>query len=200
MRTIRRQKRSKSAEDEESVEGGRGQTEFDMSVTTTPEAWLAAQRQSPIAEDPTPLSRQRGMTLVPKGRRASVFNVLISALIGSLLTGTVWYWLDGSGFYDGPWIAVAAGMFIAVVVRAFSGGVDSTLQGALAAGVYFLTLAAALLLIARRNLTEIYGPIRDFQLYEENLVETRFQDPVQVLAFLLGALAAIIVTYLLRER
>ncbi len=175
-------------------------SEFDMSITSTPAEWFNAQEQSPIVHDDTPLNRHRGMKLVPKGRQVSVFNVGISALIGSLVSGSAWFFLYLTNTYTGPWFSVVAGIFIALVVRLLAGGGEATFQGAVASGVYVLTLAASLLLIARRQLREIYGSIADFGVYETHIIETRLQEPVQVLAILSGLFATIMVTYFLRER
>ena len=171
---------------------------LDLSRDQTPPEWLAAEQDSPQGDD-RPLTRTSAR-VAPKGERASVFTSTISALAAALIGGIAWYWIEITGIYQGPWIAVALGLLMAVVVRIGSGGHESSYLGAVAVVGYLLTLLAVLLLITRRELLDVYGTIDGLQQYEDRLLSTRLRDPIHLLAYALGAFVTFQVTHLLRHR
>ena len=86
---------------------------------------------------------------------------------------------------------------IALTVN-LAGGADRTYRAALSVTFYLMTLLIVLLMITHRQLVEVYGSAGGFQNYEDNLVRTRLQDPVHMVAYGLGALLAVQISFLRR--
>ena len=167
---------------------------YDLSMAEIPAAWVEAQDASPLANLPNePIRRTGSVAVIPK-RQQSNFIANIAALTASFVAGTTWYFTDLLEMYRGPWSAVAVGALVAIVVR-LTGGPDASYRIVLAAASYLLTLLVVLILITRRELTDIYGSVSQFQDYEQNLVRTKLHDPAHVAAYAIGLVTAVVLGF-----
>jgi len=173
----------------------------ELSIRNTPELWHVAQEESPVKADSSPLSKTRKVRLIPKGDRVSVFAASIAALLGGLVGGIAWYLGARWGFIESPWIAIALGIFIPVVVRVASGSGDAPIRAGASFALYVVTLLAVLSLLTRSDLVTLYGAqLGGFDVFEARFKTRYFNEAQQFIAYGLGAVASIQVSYLFKEK
>ena len=108
-------------------DAGGGDSPYNMSMDHVPAGWVEAQSASPIAGfDSEPLNRAARFSAVPTGQE-STFIPNIAALGASFIGGISWFLAESQGVYNGPWLAIVVGAFIALAIRAqmFRRGVPS---------------------------------------------------------------------------
>lgn len=180
--------------DHTSDAGGR----FNMSMETVPTGWVEAQHESPVGSgDGSPLPRTARFSTIPTGSE-SAYIANVTALGAAFISGTIWYMTALFDIYDGPWIATVVAAVIALAVR-FAGGADRTYRAALSLTFFLLTVLIVLLLITHQQLIEVYGSAGGFQQYEDTLVNTRLKQPAHLVAYGLGALLAVQISFLDRS-
>ncbi len=171
---------------------------FDMSMETVPDGWVDAEAESPVSMlDHGFTNRSNRFGSIPTGHQSS-FIGNVAALGSSFITGSLWYLSEVLDLYRGPWIAVAMGAIIALAVRFAGGSLAPSYRAVLTVASYLLTLLLLLILITHRELTDIYGGVDEFQVYEQTLVRTRLQDPTHLMAYGLGGFVASQIAYLHR--
>ncbi len=171
---------------------------FDMSMDTVPGRWHDAQLDSPFDHTADGFTnRSNRFNTIPTGQQSS-FIGNVAAIGSSFVTGSVWYLCEVLDVYRGPWAAVAMGVVIAIAVRLAGGSLGPSYRAALTVASYLLTLLLMLILITHRELTDIYGGIDGFQVYEQTLVRTRLQDPGHLIAYGFGGFIASQIAYLHR--
>lgn len=168
--------------------------QFDLSMDRVPAHWKEAQADSPTAamavEGPNPNAR---FSAIP-AKHGSSFIPNAVALGASFVSGAAWFVVEFFEVYQGPWIAVLVGAVIATFIR-MAADTEPAYNAVLAVGAYLLTLLVVLIFVTHQELTDIYGSVGDFQIYEQTLVRTRLQDPVHLLAYGLGAVVASQIAY-----
>ncbi|MGH1492406.1 MAG: hypothetical protein ACRBK7_23965 [Acidimicrobiales bacterium] len=182
-----------------SNDAGGGDSPYNMSMDHVPAGWVEAQSASPISGfDSDPLDRAARFSAVPTGQE-STFIPNIAALGASFVGGISWFLAESQGIYNGPWLAVVVGAFIALAIRATAIG-QPPYRAILALSAYLLTLLLVLVAVTHRDLTAVYGSGYTLQEYEETLIRTRFQDLGHLLAYGLGAVVASVTAYTGRSR
>lgn len=172
--------------------------QLDMSVKDAPESWLEAEHESPTTPDGRALQKAQAAR-VPIGKRVSLFSTLIAGLLGGLVGGTAWYLMETQGVGRTPWIAVAIGLLIPVLIRLAAGGADSSIRAGVSLLSYFFTLCMVMFLLTRLELIGLYGEIPSLSGFEQQVLRRRFSRPTDLLAYALGAVCTIQVSILLRD-
>lgn len=180
--------------EETSGAGSTADNRFDVSMETVPEGWVEAQSASPVGLAAiNSLARSPRFATIPTPSE-SPYVANVTALGASFITGTVWYLVALFDVYDGPWIATLAAAIISLAVQ-LAGGADRTYRAALSVTFYLITLLIVLLMITHRQLIDVYGTAGGFRNYEDVLVRTRLQNPVHMLAYGLGALLSVQISF-----
>lgn len=192
---IKRAKQTVSAGVQSDSAGSRaGESPYDMSMDQVPSGWVDAQSASPIRSvDNTPLSGRARFDAMPTGHE-STFIPNIAAVAASFTAGVVWFLVDSQGIYNGPWIAIAVGAFIAAAIQLTRMG-EGPYRAVLAMSSYLLTLLVVLIFVTHRDLTAVYGSGYSLRDYEDTLIRTRFQNAGHLIAYGLGAVVASVLAY-----
>lgn len=161
----------------------------DISIRSTPEEWLEAERQSPQDGSFSIVDVQRRFRLLPSGPRADSFSVIFGCLLGAILAGGLWYVGEAVESLNANWVSVAVGVMLAVLLRVTSGRLPGSLRAGVALSVYLVVALLAAFVWARIEVTDVYGEMATAANYEHNL-QTRFTDPIRLLAYVVGAAAA----------
>ena len=172
--------------------------QFDMSVQEAPEHWRTAEEASPSTPDGQSLNRTRAGAF-PIGKRVSLFSTLVAGALGGLVGGTAWYLIETLAFGRTPWIAVAMGLLIPVLVRIAAGGADSSIRAGVSLLAYFIALCAVLFLLTRRELIDVFGEFPGLSTFEQQVINRRFTNLTDIVAYVVGALCTIQVSILLRD-
>ncbi len=168
---------------------------YDMSMDEVPAGWLEAQGASPTSgSDNTAFHGSSRFNAMPT-RQESSFIPNIAALGAAFVSGVVWFLIDVQGVYNGPWIAVAVGAFIACAIR-LPGIGEGPYKAVLSLSAYLLTMLLVLLFVTHQDLTTVYGGSYSLQDYEETLIRTRFRNLGNMFAYGLGAIVATVLAYL----
>lgn len=161
----------------------------DISMRGAPEEWLEAERQSPQDGSFSTRETRHRFRLLPSGPRADSFSVAFGALLSAVLAGGLWYVGETIEALNGPWISVAVGIMLAVLLRVTSGRLPGSLRAGIALSVYVVVAILVAFVLARIEVTDIYGEMATAANYEHNL-KARFTDPILLLSYGVGAAAA----------
>jgi hypothetical protein len=158
----------------------------DVSIKNTPAAWLEAEQQSPQDANWGDKRFRTNPSVQPARPRVNSFSLFGSGVLATILAGSAWAAAELLGLFDTPWLAVPAGILIALIIRAGCGSKDPDGRSTVAAISYLLTLLIVLGFLTRREIYEIYGDTNDVALLEENLFRRRFSRIDQLAAYAIG--------------
>ena len=173
--------------------------EKSFSVRTVPESWVEAQADSGTT-DTKPLPAKRAVGMVPIGTQADVLTGSLAALAVSVVTGIAWFAFESQDVFDSPWLAVIAGVLIAVAVRLGVGADHSDVRATLSLIFYIITLFGVAYFVERYDYVRVYGQAPGFQEAQTELVRDRLTEPETMIAWAIGVVANLQTGYLLRRR
>ena len=151
-----------------------------------PLSWFEAERESP-QDETSPIRKVRpkaSIAVLP--RKVNATTLFLSGLVAAIVTGTAWASAEMLGLFGTPWLAIPAGILIALIIRAGCGRDDAEGRATVASIAYLITALIVLGLLTRREVHEIYGNTADVLILEENLFRRRFRRLDQLAAYTIG--------------
>ncbi len=176
------------------------QTWHDAEIKKTPREWFEAEAESPSDESGEWAESRVAMAVVPSGLRGSPFSIIGSATVGAFVGANAWYWSELSDLIRSPWVAVPLGAFIALTTRIGGGGRDTGFRAGTAVAIYFVALTGVLMGLTYNALIDVYGYVESYAQFEQSLLRARLQQSEHLVAYVIGAAAAWILSVLLRQR
>jgi len=159
---------------------------YDLSMKGTPIEWFEAERESPQDLALAAARKKSAATVAPILRRADGGTLLLSGFLAAVVTGGAWMAAELLGLFGSPWLAVPAGILMALIIRAGSGGADPDARSTVAAIGYLAMFLVVMTLLTRREVHSVYGDNSDIFLLEENLFRRRFNRIDQLAAYSIG--------------
>lgn len=174
-------------------------SQLDVTNQPVPAAWLDAAAEAPQPEGHRRRRGDRGghQAALPETTTLDMFTAVLAAGAVAITGGYAWFELQMRGFAN-PWIAVAFGVAVAVAVRLGGGRTDVHARSALSLMVYLAASSVIIYLVARTTYLDLYGERPGLTDFEQELLNSRLTEPVAVLAWLAGALAATLTSRLTR--
>jgi hypothetical protein len=172
---------------------------YDLSVKTTPPEWFDAERDSPQDKGRGGFRNKSTATVAPILRKADSGTLLLSGVLAAIVVGGAWMAVELLGLFGSPWLAVPAGILIALIIRAGSGAADPDGRATVAAISYLAMFLVVMTILTRREVIDIYGDASDIFLLEENLFRRRFSRIDQLVAYTVGWAASWLVSSWLRN-
>jgi hypothetical protein len=157
----------------------------DLSIRNTPQEWYTAEEQSPQDRTLAGTRHQLSPTFIPMRRRLDGSTVFLSGAVALILTSVAWIATEVLGLFGSPWLAVPAGVLIALVIRAGCGQDDAEGRGTASAIVYLVTFLVVMAFLTRSEIHQIYGDT-GVGLLEQNLFRRRFSRIDQLAAYAIG--------------
>ena len=157
-----------------------------LSLKDTPSKWFEAERQSPQESIAFGSRLKLSPSVMPIRRKVPGSTLFLAGFVAVAVTGAFWATAELLGLFGSPWLAVPAGILIALIVRAACGRDDPESRSTVAAIAYLLTFLIVMALLTRREIHDIYGESNNVALLEQNLFRRRFSRLDQLAAYAIG--------------
>ena len=169
---------------------------LDFASQPVPDEWLEAEAEAPQLDSQRRRPREMRRT-PPVATSLDMFAAIVAGAATSIVFGYGWYELQMSGFTT-PWVAVVLGAVIALAIRLGGGREDVQARSMVALLTYIATASVVVFIIARSNYISLYGARPGLTNFEDELLHSRLTEPETILAWLLGAAAAVFTSRLFR--
>ena len=177
-------------------------TDQDLDFTTSniPDSWHAAAGQAPGGGLSSAGHGGERMRRMPSRSSLDLFSAALAGTVGSGLLGLGWWYLESSGLLIAPWLALAVGATLALLVRAGGGADDPGTRAIVSVVFYLVTSSTVIVLVAREVFAAAYGSDPGLAEFEQSLLHSRFAEPLAVVCWVGGAVVAAQLSRLLRRR
>ncbi len=159
-----------------------------FSMKTVPDSWREAETEAGVP-DPTPLRKDRAVSVVPIRQDADVLTGVVAALCMSIMTGVCWYLYESRDVITTPWLAIPVGVLIAIAVRLGTGANHGDVKATISLIFYILTVFVVAFFIESRDFLLVFGHRPSFTELQTELVRDRLTQPMTMLGWLLGLVA-----------
>jgi len=159
-----------------------------FSMKSIPDTWVDAENEAG-GSDSSPLKKHRAVRVVPIRQDADVLTGSVAALCMSVITGVVWYLYESQDVITTPWLAVPAGVLIAIAVRLGTGPNHSDVRATISLIFYILTVFITAFFIESRDYLLVFGERPGFDGLQTELVRDRLTQPSVMVAWLFGLFA-----------
>ncbi len=174
-------------------------TTLDFSMTSVPDEWHDAATEAPES-DAKPIRRKRALAVIPSMDRADLVTGSIAAIGMAVVGGVAWFAIETRDHATTPWMAVGLAILMAIAVRLGCGRPEPEIRATLATIFYMLALFGTVYMIERYDFVLTYGYAPDLASAENALVRDRLTSPETVIAWVVGLLVVIQMSYFSRRR
>ncbi len=164
-----------------------------------PVSWLQAEEASGTFSDDRPLDRG-SRNRMPSRDKLDGFSAGVLSILVMTISVIGWSWAQLTDVFDSPWPAPAIGVALAIAIRIGGGAVDASSQAVMSAFAYLFVLVVTTGFVVWRDATSLYGDDIGAAALDAEIMNRFLTEPMVVLAWLCGMVAAFGTSLLLGRR